>query len=254
MLFTQTAYIGIDLTGRKAFTYAALNADLELLALSDGDLEDLLTFIGGQASAFVAVNAPAKPNQGRVRALLEAESLTTSKSPLRGAEMRLAEYELRRCGIKVAATPSRPELCPAWMRSGFALYEKLAGLGFVSYPAEEASHQMLETHPQAAFIVMTEGKLLPLSALEGRLQRQTILYGEGLQIRDPMSFFEEITRHRMRQGILPLEQIYASSQLNALLAAYTAYLAAEMPKEISALGDEDEGKVYLPVSKLKSTY
>ena len=254
MLFTQTAYIGIDLTGKKAFTYALLNADLRLLALADGELEDLLTFIGGQASAFVAVNAPAKPNQGRVRALLEAERLTTSTAPLRGSDMRLAEYELRQRGIKVAATPAHPDHCPSWMRSGFALYEKLCGMGFSTYPEADSTHQLLETHPQAAFIAMTEGNLLPLSALEGRLQRQTILYGEGLGIRDPMAFFEEITRHRLRQGILPLEQIYASSQLNALLAAYTAYLAAEMPKEITALGDEDEGKVYLPVSKLKSTY
>ena len=254
MLFTQTAYIGIDLTGRKAFTYAALNADLELLALADGDLEDILTFIGGQASAFVAVNAPAKPNQGRVRALLESKSLTTGKSALRGADMRLAEYELRQRGIKVAATPAHPDRCPSWMRSGFALYEKLAGLGFVSYPAKEATHQLLETHPQAAFIAMAEGNLLSASALEGRLQRQTILYVEGLQIRDPMFFFEEITRHKLKQGILPLEQIYASSQLNALLAAYTAWLAAEKPKDTISLGDEDEGKVYLPVSKLKSTY
>jgi len=254
MLFTKTAYIGIDLTGRKAFTYAVLNADLELLALADGDLEDVLTFIGGQTSAFVAINAPARPNLGRVRALLEAKSLTTDKSPLRGADMRLAEHELRQRGIKVAATPSHPDSCPSWMRSGFELHRRLTGLGFVEYPSEDATHQLLETHPQAAFIAMTEGNLLPASALEGRLQRQTILYGAGLQIRDPMNFFEEITRHRLRQGILPLEQIYASSQLNALLAAYTAYLAAEMPKDVTSLGDEGEGKVYLPVSELKSKY
>ena len=254
MLFTKTAYIGIDLTGRKAFTYAVFNADLELLALAGADLEDVLTFIGGQASAFVAINAPARPNQGRVRALLEAESLTSGKSPLRGADMRLAEYEIRQRGIKIAATPSRPELCPSWMRSSFELHRKLTGLGFVEYSSEDATHQVLETHPQAAFIAMTEGSLLPASSLEGRLQRQTILYGEGLQIRDSMAFFEEITRHRLRQGILPLEEIYTSSQLNAILAAHTAYLAAEKPKDTISLGDEDDGKVYLPVSELKSKY
>ena len=254
MLFTKTAYIGIDLTGRKAFTYATINADLELLALADGELEDVLTFIGGQASAFVAVNAPARPNQGRVRALLEAESLTNSTSPLRGADMRLAEYDLRQRGIKVAATPAHPDHCPSWMRTGFTLFEKLTKLGFVAYPAKDSTHQVLETHPQAAFIAMTEGSLLPASALEGRLQRQTVLYGEGLQIHDPMEFFEEITRHRLRQGVLPLEQIYTSSQLNALLAAYTAYLVAELPKDATSFGDEGEGKVYLPVRELKSKY
>jgi len=254
MFFTKTVYIGIDLTGRKAFTYAVIKEDLELMALADGDLEDVLTFIGGQASAFVAVNAPAKPNQGHVRALLESKRLTNDKAPLRGADMRLAEYELRQRGIKVAATPSHPDRCPAWMRSGFALYEKLTGLGFANYLSKDAVHQVLETHPQAAFIAMTEGGLFPASALEGRLQRQAILYGVGLQIRDPMIFFEEITRYKLKQGILPLEQIYASSRLNALLAAYTAWLVAEKPTDAVSLGDEDEGKIYLPVSELKSKY
>jgi len=250
MFFNQTSYIGVDLTGRKAFTYAALDADLKLLALASGELEDVLSFVGGQAGAFVAINAPAKPNQGRVKALLESESLASRKSSPRGADIRLAEYEIRQRGIKVVGTPSRPELCPSWMRSGFALYEKLAGLGFLSFPAEEAKHQVLETHPQAAFIALADGNLLPVSALEGRLQRQTILYGEGLQIHDPMDFFEEITRHRLRQGILPLEQIYVSSQLNALLAAYTAWLAGVEPEKVTSLGHTEEGKIILPVIDL----
>ena len=253
MLFTEKTYLGINLTGSN-FTYAALNSKLELLALDGGTLDALLAFIGGQASAFVAVNAPARPNLGRVRALREAEGLGTDSSPLRGAEMRMAEYELRARGIKVAATPSHPDHCPAWMRTGFALYEKLAEIGFRVYPAGKATHQVLETHPQAGFIVMAEGNLLPASALEGRLQRQAILYGMGLEIRDPMNFFEEITRFKLKQGILPLEQIYDAKQLNALLAAYTAWLVAEKPKDAASLGDDDEGKVYLPASKLKSKY
>jgi len=88
----------------------------------------------------------------------------------------------------------------------------------------------------------------------GRLQRQAILYGEGLRIRDPMIFFEEITRYKLKQGILPLDQIYAANQLDSLLAAYTAWLVSEKPNEVISLGDEDEGKIYLPVSVLKLKY
>jgi len=41
MLFTHTAYIGIDPTaGRSPFTYAALDDERNLLALADGELED----------------------------------------------------------------------------------------------------------------------------------------------------------------------------------------------------------------------
>ena len=254
MFLTKTAYIGIDLTGKKAFTYAALDEEMGLLALSGGELDELLAFIGGQSSAAVAINAPVRPNQGRVRALLEAESLEKGKVSLRGADMRLAEHELRQRGIKVAATPDHPRNCTSWMRSGFALYEKLTGMGFMPHPAEEASHQILETHPHAGFLTLAGGNLLSATSLEGRLQRQTILHSEGLGIRDGMDFFEEVTRFKLKQGILPLEQVYASSQLDALLAAYTAWLAVNEPKSTSVLGDPEEGQIYLPVAELKEKY
>lgn len=254
MFLSKKTYIGIDLTGGRTFTYAAFDPNLKLLALGNGNMEEILTFIGGQASAVVAINAPARPNQGRVRALLEAESLEKGNSPLRGAEMRLAEHELRQRGIKVAATPSHPDRCPAWMRAGFALYKRLADLGFSAYPADDADYQMLETHPQAAFIALTNGSLHSASSLIGRLQRQAILYGEGTEIRDPMTFFEEVTRYKLKQGIVPLEDVYSSTQLDALLAGYTAWLAATKPKSTSALGDVEEGQIYLPVDNLKSKY
>lgn len=247
-------YIGIDLTGGRTFTYAAFDPNLKLLALADDSMEEILTFISGQASAVVAINAPPRPNQGRVRALLEAENLKKGSPPLRGAEMRMAEYELRQRGIKVAATSSHPDRCPSWMRAGFALYEKLAALGFSAYPADDADYQMLETHPQAAFIALTNGSLLPASSLIGRLQRQAVLYGEGADIRDPMTFFEEVTRYKLKQGIVPLEDVYSSSQLDALLAGYTAWLTTSKPKSTSALGDAEEGLIYLPVNTLKSKY
>lgn len=254
MFLTKTAYIGIDLTGKKAFNYAALDEEMGLLALSGGELDELLAFIGGQSSAVVAINAPAKPNQGRVRALLEAESLEKGKVSLRGADMRLAEYELRQRDIKVAATPDHPRNCASWMRSGFALYEKLTGMGFKPYPTKDTSHQVLETHPHAGFLTLAGGSLLSAASLEGRLQRQTILHGEGLGIRDGMEFFEEVTRFKLKQGILPLEKVYSSTQLDVLLAAYTAWLAANEPKSTSALGDVEEGQIYLPVSELKAKY
>ena len=40
-----------------------------------------------------------------------------------------------------------------------------------------------------------------------------------------MEFFEEVTRHRLRHGILPLEKLYTPGELDALTAAYLAWLA-----------------------------
>jgi hypothetical protein len=90
--------------------------------------------------------------------------------------------------------------------------------------------------------------------LEGRLQRQLVLYEQGLGIRDPMDFFEEITRYKLLKGILPIDQIYTIEELDAIAAAYTAYVFGRHPERTIKLGDPDEGQVVLPVAELKSKY
>ena len=253
MLFSKTTFIGIDLSGgRHPFTYAALDENCQLVALAAGEIEEVLAFLGGQQVTVVAVNAPHSPNKGLVRKKLEKQSLTPGH--LRGADMRIAEHELRQRGISVSPTSSRPETCAAWMQTGFDFYRKLDGMGFKPYPSENATHQWLETHPHAAYSALL-GKLpLPKPTLEGRLQRQLVLYEQDMGIKDPMEFFEEITRHWLSKGILPMEFIYTAEELDALAAAFTAYLAASQPGEVVWVGNKQEGQIALPVSELKETY
>ena len=91
-------------------------------------------------------------------------------------------------------------------------------------------------------------------SLEGRLQRQLVLHSQGLDIPDPMRFFEEITRYRIIKGMLPLEVLYEARKLDALAAAFTAWVAATAPSEVTLLGHPDEGLMVLPVSELKPRY
>ncbi|MGD0610087.1 MAG: DUF429 domain-containing protein [Anaerolineales bacterium] len=253
MLFSAKTYIGIDPTAsRHPFTYAALDQECKLLSLAAGELEEVLAFLGGQQSAWVAVNAPPRPNHGLVKKILEKQSLTPGH--LRGADIRLAEHELRGRGISVSPTPSRAEACPAWAQMGFDFYRRLEGMGYRPYPSDQATHQWLETHPHAAFCAMLEQIPLPKPTLEGRLQRQLVLYEQNVGIQDPMDLFEEITRHRLLKGILPAKLIYAAEELDALVAAYTAYLAAEHPGDVVMLGDPQEGQIVLPVRALKEHY
>ena len=253
MLFTDSVFVGIDTTsGRKAFTYAALDSDLNLIALDEADLDDVTAFLGGQKSATVAVNAPSNVNAGLVRKNLEKQSLTSHH--LRGVDLRIAEYELRERGIAVSGTASRELLCSAWVQVGFALYRRLLKLGFKSYPDEGESYQWLETHPHACFSVLLGRCPLPKPTLEGRLQHELILFEHGVRIRDPMNFFEEITRHKLMNGILPLELVYYPEQLDALVAAYTAWLAVEKPTGMTRVGNKHEGFITLPVSLLKEKY
>ena len=253
MLFTDSVFVGIDPTsGHRSFTYAALDRGLNLIALGGGEMEDVMAFLGGQPSATVAVNAPSDVNHGLVRKNLKGQSLTPHT--LRGVEMRVAEHELRGYGIAVSGTGARESLCPAWVQAGFALYEKLSKAGFKSYPEEGASHQWLETHPHAAFCVLLGESPLQKSTLEGRLQRELLLYERGVRIKDPMDFFEEITRHKLMRGILPMEQVHIPEQLDALVAAYTAWLAMERPSDVTRIGHKQEGFITLPATSLKEKY
>jgi hypothetical protein len=254
MFFTDSIYVGVDPTsGRKDFTYAALDSELNLVALTDADMDDLTAFLGGQKSAIVAVNAPSRVNRGLVKKRLEKSSLTPGQT-FRGVDMRLVEYDLRNRGISVAGTPSREDLCPTWMQVGFTFYKKISRLGFKPYGTDGATHQWLETHPYACFCSLLEQIPFSKPTLEGRLQRQLKLFDKGLRINDPMGFFEEITRFKLMKGILPTEMLYSPAQLDVLVAAYTAWLALYRPEGVIRIGDSGEGQMLLPVTELKEKY
>ncbi len=255
MLFDTDLFIGVDTSGgRKPFTYAALDQSGKLVALNSGEIEDVLGFIGGQPGAFVAVNAAYKPSQGLVRQDDIRQSLPPLRISGRSLDMRLAEHILREHGINISMTPSRKELCSGWVQSGFEFYRQIEGLGFLQFPDKEARFQWLETHPHACFCTLLGQNPLPRPSLEGRLQRQLILFEQEIDIRDPMDFFEEITRHKLIRGILPMDKIYSSEELDAIAAANVAYVAAKHPEQTMKVGDTAEGQITLPVTQLKAKY
>ena len=252
MFFTDSVFVGIDPTSsHKSFTYAALDKSMGLIALADGELDDLTAFLAGQPSAVVAVNAPSSPNKG-VAQKKKKEMFKSLKS--RASGFRLAELQLRERGIAVSGTPSTVSACPAWVQAGFGLYRKLEKMGFKKFPSDDAQYQILETQPHACYCVLTGNVPQPKPSLEGKLQRQLLLYECGVGIKDPMDFFEEITRHKMLKGLWPLEMLYQPEQLDALIAAYTAWLAFNKPENISMIGDPAEGVIVLPEKLLKEKY
>jgi hypothetical protein len=247
MLFTDSVFVGIDLN-RKSFSYAALDKDLHLLALADGGMEDVTSFLAGQSSVIAAVNLPAGGNRGLVRGKMKKEMLTPLQT--HDAELRVADHELRQRGIGGAkSAPSEARL-----QAGVELYHRLEKMGFVKFPDVESHYQVLETHSHAGYCVLAGEVPLAKSSIEGRVQRQLILYEQGLRVKDPMDFFEEITRHKMIKGIWPMELLYQPEQLDALVAAYTAWLAIERPGKTISLGDTREGQIVLPAAELKEKY
>ena len=52
-----------------------------------------------------------------------------------------------------------------------------------------------------------------------------------------MEFFEEITRYKLIQGILPLENLYTSKELDALVAAFVAWMTVNKPGQFIIQGE-----------------
>jgi len=267
MFFIDTTFIGIDIPSlKRPLTYAALDAEQNLVALGQGSPDDVLAFVMGLNKAFVAVNNPRRENQGIMAQEEYRAGLHTRPKPGRWDRWRVAEYELRLRRIKVHRTPRSASKAPGWMQIGFSIFKALQAAGFrdfvppaettpgeVGSPAATANDQtFIETYPHAAFTTLL--KCLPFSktGLEGRIQRQLVLYVNGVNLPNPMQVFEEITRHRILNSELVLDDLLEPTQLDALVAAYTAWSAAK--GEYTLIGHPEEGQVVLPVRELLPHY
>jgi len=238
-------YIGIDPFSKQgSFTYSILDDECNLVDLDYGELCDIHPLIPSEGKVYIAVNGPRKTNIGLVKEELSGKGLLPGQ--MRGRDLRVAEKLIREMGITISATPSKNELCTEWMHLSFLIFHELDKMDFSPFPTVSCSRQYMETHSHAFFCSLLDKNPFPKSTLEGRLQRQLILFDSGMGIHNPMKFFEEITRHKLINGILPFELIYSSEHLDAITAAYTAYLAATKPKSISMVGSDDEGLIILP--------
>ncbi len=248
----RTTYVGIDVIadtgkGQREYIYQALNHDLKLQAFGTGSLEDIVSYVGGLTEGFVAVNAPRRPNQKLMRQKEIRQQLNPSPRPGSWLNHRVAEYELHLRSIPALPVPDCLDDCTAWQKAGIQLFTLFEGAEYQAYPSEGARRQTLEVNPFGAFCSLLGVTPFGSETLEGRLQRQLVLHEAGLKIPDPMDFFEEVTRFKFMRGILPLKDIYIPIQLDALVAAYTAYLAANFPQQVVFLGRPEEGQIILPV-------
>ncbi len=255
MLFKEALFIGIDPpSGKKSLTYAAIDKDLNLIALGREDLTGVVAFVGGQKAAFVGVNAPRRLNQGLMKKDSIRDALSPRPNPGRYTAFRVAEYLLIQKNIRIPKTPDKVNLCPGWMKNGFLLYKRLEELGFADFPDGDHNFQMLEVYPHAVYTALLKNIPFLKKTLEGRLQRQLLLHSLSVDVPDPMRLFEEITRYKIMQGRLPLEDLYSVEELEALVAAFTAWKAAVEQEEITLVGERNEGEIVIPVKELKPKY
>ena len=105
-------FIGIELQHAwRLFTFAALDANLKLLALRQGRLSEAVAYLAEGDDVLAAICAPRQPNQGR---MLREDIRAGLFAPLPGnhsADLRQVEYELLARGLPAPRTPANPAAC-----------------------------------------------------------------------------------------------------------------------------------------------
>jgi hypothetical protein len=254
MMDKSTVYIGIDPTaGRRSLAVAVLGADLRVRALRAATFEEAVEIALGYPAAVCGVDAPIGPNAGLLADPAYRAGVGLNPTAARYRAYRVGEYELRRRGIYIYNTPLDADDLPGWMREGRRLYDRLRAGGYATYPAE-GPRRMFETYPHAVFAVLAGTAPYTKQSLEGLLQRQLILYEAGVDVPDPMRALEEMTRYRIKTSRVNFDGVLPHDHLDALSAAYTAYVLDREPDRITAVGDPAEGYIVVPAPTLLDSY
>ncbi|MBI9047416.1 MAG: hypothetical protein JEZ06_23220 [Anaerolineaceae bacterium] len=243
-------FLGIAIaSGDRPFTALVIDRNLCIHSLHQINLNELLAFISKFDQVLLGINAPSGLNQGLLDNNAPLPGMFMGPGRPRKFNMRQAEFDLIKLDLPARETPSNMRNCPRWMRLGFKLYACLRDMGFSHYDGGQAAKQFFEVKGETGFFGLNKHELYLSRSLEGRIQRQLILYREGLRIKNPMVFFEEVTPFRLLASTLPVDLIYEEVELNAMLAAYTALLIETQEERVRKFGDEEEGIVYVPFCK-----
>jgi len=250
---SNRVFAGVDFSaGKTRLTVARLTPHLDIRSLTQQTPEEAAEDLASWAEVSVALAGPLRAC--RTEAADNSpigEALRTGKRK----RIRAAEAEHARRGIPVRKTPALESAAPAWMRSSFRLAGELAARGFSEGPAgRESPRAVLETHPAACAAVLLGRLPFGRETLEGRIQRQLALLRERVSLPDPMDALEELTAHHLLSGRLALDGIRRPDELDAILAAYTAWRAWSAPDAVTWLGDDAEGWICLPVKELMDKY
>ncbi len=249
-----SVFIGIDSTqGPRHITYAILNDRLHIQRIATAQLSQVVEDMHVYPSALCAIAGPSGPNRGLMADPLYRDRLGLKRRRDRYSAYRVCEYELKRRGINIYKTPPENGNVPRWMQTCWDLYRQLRMAGFVDYP-RPGSRRLVEVYPYAVYTVLAGSTPYPKNSVEGLLQRQLVLYEEGVRIHDPMLILEEWTRHHLRTGKLNLHDVLRLDQLDALAAAYTAFIMEREPENMTAVGDPLEGLIVVPTGALQDAY
>jgi hypothetical protein len=246
-------FVGVDpSSGGKRLTVAALTSRLEVMWIKAPTIEETVAELASVDEISVAIGGPLRAHSPSA-----AGETRVSGALKRGKwkDGRTAEAEIHRRGIPIRRTPIREDALPVRMRSAFQLTHELLKRSFLEGRAgRESPRLLLETRPAACAAVLLGRLPFGRETLEGRIQRQLLLLREKVALPDPMDSLEELTAHHLLSGRLSLGGICAPDELDALLAAFTAWRAALYPQRVAWLGRDRDGWICLPVKEILDKY
>jgi len=249
-------FIGLDLTaGHRLVDLAVLDAHLQIVRLESLSLEGALQVLLTANPSVAAIDAPQQTSAGLLSNPQIREQYGLKASGQTWQRYRVSEFELRRRGLNLYVTPQVEGAAPEWMRVGFRVYRRLRSEGYaVGQDGAGGPRWCLEVHPHACFAALLGKIPFAKGTLEGRLQRQILLFREGVRVLDPMVAMEELTAHHLLRGDLSLEGLCSHDALDALVAAYTAYLASQLPDRVTWMGHPADGFICLPANPVAEGY
>ena len=202
-------HAGIDVSASRGFDIALLDDDRRVVLLAKArDLDAASVIIRGlPAETVVAVDAPPAPSRGLAGT---------------GKGYRVAEQELHGTGVSLYPVPARSEAAPAWMRTGFALYEVLSKAGFPPFFEGTTRRGVsIEVYPHLTY---------------------RVLAGDGRGAASKL----EWSRTVLRRKVTGTTKAATQDALDAIAAAYTAWTFAN--DRWVGYGDPREGVIVAPRS------
>jgi predicted nuclease with RNAse H fold len=231
---TDPLVVGIDVAATRPCVAVALRVGRTLSAdggqawWATNDLSELVAWLRQRQPTVIAIDAP----QGFNRRLL-----LSGRPGQLSHRSRVCDYELLRRRISVYQVPTRQEAeedksrLPAWMQVGFDLFRAVRRLGYEAgepgdMPGSFARPKaVLEAYPYASFVTL-QGGLLP---------KKTTRDGQFLRLR------------LLRRAGVEWDDYFDHDSLDALAVALTA--ARALQGRATALGDQREGYLWLPISR-----
>ncbi len=241
-------YIGIDPSDeRQNYSLAAMDEEENILALSRGRLDGILSFAAGQTSALIAIHVPySTPKDPKKKKGSNTQHIKESRWDEQNVQPSLSVDFTAPGNPNNSIAQFKIHRNTEAFQKSRVLCEQLTGLGYIAYQDTECTRGFLMTHTESVCYRIISAPLFAGKTLEGRLQRQLLLAECGVKVADPMVFFEEVTRYKLLHGVLPINKIYDPMELNAMICSYVAWGVQHLSGKKMCKMDAGTESIWLP--------